>query len=232
MPEIGMPRNEFVDKVREIQEKDNYVNPFTLDEIAPELEQEIVGSGEISFVLPGSDVKGKETVFAYSYADENPLRMKEIFYAQRIYSTLFPHNFPHFYAAFGKTRQAKIENRIPDNISGTIRQRIFPADMKTNTDSSTSVDAGIKYPFSHVRDVCESIGLPLDIEDSSHNLMHGADGGEYYVDTANPRFDVHKIDIEKVDAYMRDNQFSEQDIHAVHSSIERLKEIHGDLYRY
>ncbi len=219
MPEIGMPRNEFVDRVRETNDSEGFVNPYTLDEVAPELKQEIVGSGDESFVLPGKNIEGNETVSAYSYSGENPLRMKEIFYVQRIYSTLFPHNFPHFYAAFGRSRQARSEKRTQDNISGTIRQRVFP-----------STDEKITYPLEEVREVCKTIGLPLDIEDGEHNIMTGTDGGEYYIDTVNPRFDVNKIDIAKIDEYMQDNGFSPQDIHTVHVSVERLKEINEELY--
>lgn len=220
MPEIGMPRNEFASKVVDENENEGYINPYTLDEFAPELKQEIVGSGEESFVLPGKDIDGKETVAAYSYSKEDPLRMKEIFYVQRIYSTLFPHNFPHFHAAFGESTQAKSEKREMDNLSGTIRQRVFPAET----------GEPILYPFEDVREVCDNIGLPLNIEDSAHNTMIGKDGGEYYVDTANPGFDVNKVDVEKIDEYMKGSEFLPQDIQAVHTSIERLKEIHDELY--
>jgi hypothetical protein len=221
MPEIGMPRNEFVDKVMEVQNKDGFVNPYTLDELAPELEQEIVGSGDESFVIPCAGAKGKESVGAYSYEKQNPLRMKEIFYAQRIYSTLFPYNFPHFNAVFGKTRRAKSEGREDDNLSGSIRTRIHPADDGQK----------IVYPFRHVRDVCKNIGLPLDIEDSEHNIMVGDDGGEYYVDTVDPGFKADRINIDGVNRYMSENGFSEQDIQAVNMSINRLKEIHEEFYR-
>lgn len=221
MPEIGIPRNEFVDRVLEVNEREGYVNPYTLDEVAPELNQEIVGSGDESFVLPGKDINGNETVSAYSYSGENPLRMKEIFYVQQIYSTLFPHNFPHFYAAFGKSRRAKAEKRTEDNLSGTIRQRIVPADTGQET----------LYPLKSVKEVCKNIGLPLDIEDSEHNIMVGVDGGEYYVDTVNPRFDVDRVDISKINSYMVENEFSPQEIQTVRVAVDRLREIHDELYR-
>ena len=111
-------------------------------------------------MVKATDKPGK--VIAINYRDLNPEIAKQIFYRQRILSTLFPHNFPHYYASFvGK-----------DGYGGTVRQEI-------TTDSHNEV----KYPFRKVREALEQIQLPIRIDTQDpKNFVVGIDGGEYYLD--------------------------------------------------
>ncbi|MCF7865687.1 MAG: hypothetical protein K9M11_04240 [Candidatus Pacebacteria bacterium] len=216
MPEIGMPRNEFIDDIREkkVQERSCSLMPGQIEEIAKRNDVEVIGSGAECVVVPGKNINNKETVTAYTYSDMNPLRMKEVFYAQRIFSTLFPHNFPHFYAAFGKNSDSVVNSRERDNISGTIRERVVKSEEGKK----------ILFPINRVEETCNEIGLPFIIDWTSGNIIVGEDGGEYYVDTIS-QLDLKNIDQEKLFSYIEERSMSETDIHIVQMSIHRLEEI-------
>lgn len=221
MPEIGMPRNEFVDALREkVDERSCNLMPDQIREIAEKFDQEVIGSGAECVVVPGKDIGTTETVSAYTYFNMNPLRMKEIFYSHRIFSSLFPHNFPHFYATFGKHPDHDTDPHGQDNISGTIRQRIRRTEQKENE--------VILFPLSEVEKICREIGLPLRAEIGPHNVIVGEDGGEYFVDTVDQLHPGY-IDKEKLLSYMREQNMSDTDIHIVQISIERLTEIWKDI---
>jgi len=206
-----MPKNEFMKEVRNcVASRHCNLWPHEIAEIAERNDQEVINSGEECVVIPGKD-KSREVVVAYTYFDLNPLRAKELFYSQRIYSTLFPNNFPHFYAAFG----GSVVNRsLP---SGTIRQKI---------EGQKGLE--IRHPFQKVIEVCSQINLPLLIPLSQiggDNVVIGEDGGEYYLDTTahlNPTL----IDKAKLSAYMKENKYSQTEIHVIEISITRLEEVY------
>lgn len=67
--------------------------------------EKVIGSGAESVVV---SLKGNnKEVVAYNYNGLDPVLAKVIFYQQRTYSTLFPHNFPHFHAAFGSSEKKR-----------------------------------------------------------------------------------------------------------------------------
>lgn len=216
MPEIGMPKTEFAHEIRETTRSKNCnLWPHEIEAIASNnSDQEIIGSGAECVVVPGKD-HSKDVVLAYTYFDMNPLRAKEIFYSQRIFSTLFPHNFPHFYAAFGRHPEVKKAEEAT-NPSGTIRQRIYQEGQEINE---------IKFPFERVKEICHEIGLPIFAEDSPQNMKIGDDGGEYYLDVLR-HLDPAAINEDRLFECMQEQGYSEIDMHAVRISIGRLKEVY------
>lgn len=154
-----------------------------------------------------------QEVIAINYQDILPQEQKIIFYFQRIFSTLFPHNFPRFYAAF-------TNNVGQRSIRGTVRKRVNSEGVHSNP--------LVKFSFEQILSVCKEIGINLHIDRNSKNFIIGNDGGEYYVDTIN--FDRAKItDPERVISYMTANDFSNEDIEVVTKSMSRINVIAKDF---
>ena len=117
MPKLGMPQNEFIQEIQKlVAQKCCNLWPDDITEIAKSTNQVVINSGAECVVVPEKDCD--QEVIAYTYFDLNPLRAKELFYSQKIYSTLFPNNFPRFYSASGGSLTYR---NLP---SGTIRQKI------------------------------------------------------------------------------------------------------------
>lgn len=210
MPEPGMPKNEFIKKIRDtVAQKHCNLWPHEILKIADANNQEVIGSGAECVVIPGEN-NSRDVVVAYTYFDLNPLKAKQLFYSQRVFSILFPHNFPHFYAAFGRNPKLK----QTENPSGTIRERIH-----------RDKEGSVKYPFAEVEKICKSLNLPLYIQNGDQNFTTGEDGGEYYVDTID-HLDPKQIDKNKLISYMREQKFSDLDISIVEKSLSRLEEIY------
>lgn len=129
-----------------------------------------------------------------------------MFYLHRIFSTLFPHNFPHFYAS------------APE---GTLRKRVV--NLASEEQRVFSVPT---YPFIKVADECHKMGFILYYDKSDVNFLQGADGSQYYVDTLTPAFNrglySHKDNIIN---HMQEKKYSQRDINIVKESLDRLKEI-------
>ena len=206
MPKLGMPQNEFIQEIQKlVAQKCCNLWPDDITEIAKSTNQVVINSGAECVVVPEKDCD--QEVIAYTYFDLNPLRAKELFYSQKIYSTLFPNNFPRFYSASGGSLTYR---NLP---SGTIRQKI-----------ESRKEIKIIYSFQEVVDVCTEIGLPLLVELGGDNTTVGKDGGEYYLDTTQQLHPAY-IDQEKLFTYMR-QRYTAEDIRVVKSSIARLTEIH------
>jgi hypothetical protein len=140
---------------------------------------EVVGQGHESVVfspekrglLPdwvkdAPDKLRDDVVIAIDKLSIRPKEAKILFYTQLLFSTLFPHNFPRFYAAFGSTKY--------DEPSGTIRQKLTKASIPPDT---------ISYPFSQVETELPKMGILLQF-DYGHwwNFLVTDQGEEYYVD--------------------------------------------------
>lgn len=83
-------------------------------EAAVRMGEDFVGTGCSSLGVG----YGHNRLVAMSYWGLTPTQAKVQYYLQSIYSTIFPHNFPHFYAAFG------LEEEQPFAVAGTVRERI------------------------------------------------------------------------------------------------------------
>ena len=149
-----------------------------------------------------------EEVIAINYHNIRPEDQKKIFYNQRVFSTIFPHNFPKFYSAF-------VGNIQQERLGGTIRQRIWETSGKPPK---------IIYPFSKVEAVLKNVGSEVDFETTADNLLIGADGGEYFVDTIRPD-DVKKLNPEGLLRYMSANNYPDLDQHLVSQAAKRIEEL-------
>lgn len=163
----------------------------------------------------------------------DPKEAKTLFYTQRLMSTLFPHNFPHFYSAWGAYD--------PKQVSGTIRERKIPKKPPLiervrsyfSKSGESSTLQKIDYPLSKVHQVLKELGWDFIYIDStaSENRIVGQDGGEYFVDKtriflkAGEQLDSNRWNMDKLTEYLRKNQFSQTDQHIIIGSISRIQEL-------
>lgn len=231
MPEVGIKDSPFIQALRtETANKNLYeVSKGKILEIAQGNNEEFIGNGHESIVI---QYKGKPTkVIALDYYGMSPERAKSDFYFQRIMSTLFPHNFPHFYAAFSGP-----ELKEGGHIAGTIRERILPPKPTFRRRLMEKLRiSDIKYPFTDVEQECFEMGINTGIfnELVPHNFMTGTDGGQYFIDNLEPY--MHTInwkdpltgrpnwDKDRILGYMKDKKYSQVDISIVSSSLDRLR---------
>jgi len=208
MPELGPNDLSNIKKLKERLNSWDYIHDMS--ELVKDYDQEYIGSGSESVVVRHKDKSDR--LVAFNYRDIEPKRAKEIFYLQRVFSTLFPHNFPHFYASAGK-------DPIRENISGTVRKQVI---------GFKGSPAEIIYPFKKVEKILSDLEIGVSHDSFFENFIIGEDGGEYYVDTLflhDPyKFqNVQNWNIDKIVKYMQDNKYTERDVDIVRTSIERLK---------
>jgi len=205
MPEIG---TDILPSVKRILSKAAKLD--RVEEVRRGVEEggeEFVGWGGESIVILKKGCPEKVIAISYGEDRESPTEAKSDYYLHRVFSTLFPHNFPKFYASFG------------GEYAGTIRQKVEKAGKKRIFQKRLPT----KYPFTKVERTCEELGIPLYFQVLPKNFIVGADGGEYYVDRliGPKRYDWN---ITKIVGYMDSTGgFAEKDKRVVIRSIERLK---------
>lgn len=179
--------------------------------LAKEYGVELIGDGVECAVV---SVNGESRhVVALRYKEMSPEYAKETYYLQRILSTLFPYNFPHFHASFSGDNKNEI-------LPGTIRQKI-----------EKSKHAIAKYPFGQVLNQMTRMGIReyISMDTSDFNFQIAPDGGQYFLDT--PKVNEKLWDKELFTIYMRNNlnqegqKYSQKDIKLVQSSIDRLQNL-------
>jgi len=181
-------------------------------EIVEKNNESLIGYGGECVVI---DKKGNpDLVIAFEYKGiKSPEEQKIQFYWMRIYSTLFPHNFPRFYSAWSNN----------ENNSGTIRQKIVSSEGE-NT---------VKYPFSDVWKKCQENNLPLSIDNThSSNFIVGEDGGEYYVDQISLISLRYPNVFNRSDFYrfVKNNNYSESDAQTILRCGDRINQIESKKY--
>jgi len=191
---------------------------------------EFIRSGSTSIVIAVPQLP--DHVVAFSELELLSEEAKIQFYLQRVMSTLFPHNFPHFSFASGGaglTDAITKPDQEIERFGGTVRERIYESES-----------AEVKFPLSEVDRVCRELGIPIKRRDKGlYNEYVGADGGEYYLDNLNfmaYEFQElegvrHTWDIEKIIQYMKRNGHSDVDQQTVLTSIARTTKLVGDLNR-
>ena len=189
-----------------------------VEEILKKEDLSLIGAGGECVVVvqevdsKTANVPKADIVIAIDYKDiETSLDAKKLFYVHRIMSTLFPHNFPHFFTSYGSSTIAEK--------SGTIRQRIY---------EQTGQARDIKYSLESVDNGMKEMGgFPIDFDFwHPQNYMIGEDGGEYYVDKI--RLDDKPVwHSDKILAYMEKNKYDSIDQRIVIRSIARLNELTG-----
>lgn len=230
MPERGIPENHFIKAARKNREKlarnqPPLVTTVTTKELARMYNKRFIGVGRESVVvaIPGSDKK----ILAFSFKKLDPFRAKEMYYLQKIFSTLFPHNFPKVYASFSEDEKKK-------RVSGTVREYVRPLMSKygiVETIVTSEKGKKIKYPFSHALRILNNLGIPLNIDAKSDNFVVGDDGGEYYVEPVK-RFQPFLWQSGKRESILRFMEYygySSRDMRVVSHSIDRLFQLYEEF---
>lgn len=203
------------EKARRFDFKGKPLSSSNFEEWTKEHGIDFVGSGNFSFVT--TSPRDPEKVIAINYTTEEgtPAEFAKLqYYAQNIFHTLFPHNFPKWHLVVLEPTQETKDDRL----SGTVRQRI------RGTTLGNKEAAEVKYPFSTVFDFFQDYKLPFLFDPRVANFMVGNDGGEYYVDEP-LYFYPEDIDAKKILQYMQDNNYPNKDIHYVDHAIKRMTEI-------
>jgi len=223
MPEnLGEIPIKIGDQYRKLRKEGQVFDKPDIKDLVERFGAEYIGAGCDCVVIGTKDKP--EKVVAINYRDLSPELAKQIFYRQRILSTLFPHNFPHFYASIaGK-----------DNYGGTVRQRINGNSLgKIEGKGIISDPEGkVKYPFEKVIEVCRQIGIPLSVDtQDDKNFVLGEDGGVYYLDSPEEAF-PGKWDEVKITEYMENAHdetgeiaYDENDRIIVGKSLKRIQDL-------
>lgn len=233
----------FASEVRNQSEGKNVLGSefrSTLLELAKKYNQEYISHGaecvvvKLPKMVEGDKTKDKanppfevKKLAAFSYKDVSPERAKEIYYLQRFFSTIFPKNFPEFYSSLGKDPVKIGPKNAP---SGTIRKEVelHPAYWEIENEEEPI------YTFAAVMDICKNeLGITLNVDlTHSGNLLHGADGGEYYVDTIKT-MDDQKWDWRRIKKYIKDHPelYDKVDLNIVRGSLHRLRRYFPYKYR-
>lgn len=172
-----------------------------------------VGTGVESVVVQYP--RNKDKLLALGLEQSEASMQKRLFYLNRLMRVLFPHNFTKLFFVSGK----------PD------RSRVVGKQTKNNL----TIQARERIKSSHsdwaIHDFYKSVLLPIqsgklgvefyNLDANADNLIIGLDGGQYLVDPINPEH-VRRINVEKLEAYMRENKYSESDIDMALRSARRF----------
>jgi hypothetical protein len=177
-----------------------------------------IGDGAQRFVFAAPEDSGKAVVV--NFADRSSSEAKLAFYLQRIYSTLWPSNFPHMYGAVGSKNER--------NPAVSIRERILGGRIKSLGDFTKIKEMSPEdSPKSFKQVIVDSraYGIPLPIDIMPSNYVLGEDGGEYYVDEIdwNEFRNVQPFPEKGILRFMEDRGFSAVQKRQVKTSIERIK---------
>jgi len=224
MPELG-PRD--LSSVKKLQQE---VNSFTgtddfaggnhntllsseLNNLTKKHGQKYIDHGAEVVVVRNKD--RPDTLLALNFKNVESKEAKQTFYLHRLFSILFPHNFPHFYASTG------VDAESPQSgIIGTVRQEIKRA-RKAKRDK-------ILYSIFDVQETCNKLCIGFYVDEDESNLIIGTDGGEYFVDTLHPD-EIFNLDEGRILKYMEEKKYKPEDIAAAKTSLERLKALGHDV---
>jgi len=224
MPELGPKNLDFIKNLKKkfkINQKTPWDDlPFSdqIQVLADAHNEKYIGDGAEVVVVGYRDEPNSDKLVAFNYKDVEAKKAKIIFYLHRFFSTLFPHNFPHFYKSAGKNPNDSSNVKPEENdVSGTIRQEI------KKREPSASESKYVPFSFQRVLFICNTLlGIHLKYDEELVNFIVGADGGEYYVDTLD-NINFKNWDEDVIVQYMEENDYSSQDIGIVKRSLERLK---------
>ena len=174
MPEIPVVEEQEIKKI--IGERELWAKPWREVPIwFKETDYEHIGSGhECAVFRKRSD---PERVIAFRYEKFSPENARKTYYLHRVFSTLFPHNFPRFYMVASPNEES--EDRI-----SSVRQAISGVDLE-EMKKKKGFDklSYIEEPFEAVREFCQKLSLPVNFENNDFNFIITDDKKEYYIDT-------------------------------------------------
>ncbi len=251
MPEINPFKNtNFIKEISKEKEKENlFRNPEGFEKIAENFGIRKLGSGNECFVV--DDPESKEKVIAISFNNLSPEEAKDVYYSAKIWSTLFPHNFPKIYSASAEADNNKFNGSVRQKIHGKTLDdqnynyaRMMNADIKEKI-SLSSVIKNIKnylmnkntetqYPFANTLQEMKLLSrtpynLSFFIDINGGNFIKNDDGDEYYVDTIKMGEGIRhmnaEINTKAIMEYMKEKGYDESDIKKVTGSIKRLNAI-------
>lgn len=221
MPELGIAKTEFSRHITGILGQESFVGIATTPKaefvsLAHSCGEEYLDRGGTSYALVA---RNPERVKAISFRGLTPDQAKAQYYLQRIFSTVFPDHFPHFYAGIGSDGKG--------NLTGTIRERIYPDTVKKGIPGSL-MSWITKRRFSSVRKTCERWGIPLDFDWKKDNLSTNSRGKEYYLDALaygwndQTNYKDFYETLPRILDYMRVKRFTSGQIAVVEKSLARL----------
>jgi hypothetical protein len=246
MPEINPFKKDFVKNISDKKNDGSFLDSRSFEKIAADFGVKKIGAGTECFVTEDPD--SKEKVIAINYKNLSPEDAKDLYYSSKIWSTLFPHNFPKIHAASAEIDENKFNGTVREKIDGkTLHEHGYSFNQMIASDFKEkklflSIIMNIKnyisnkttraqYPFSTTYEEMkilshEPYNLPFFIDTNTHNFIKTDNGDEYYVDTMRMGSRLtNQVNIEAVEYYMRERNYKDSDISRVTNSLSRLKDI-------
>jgi hypothetical protein len=225
MPLVEIPKPKLVTEIRQIAASSLFPNVREfrnfLSAKAEQYGVDKIGDGAQHFVF--ATPKDGERAVSVFFAATGPREAKLAFYLQRIYSTLWPDNFPRMYAACSP--------KDKNSPAVTIRRRIYlGGKMKPPGDFAKIKEVlpeDSPKSFKHVVIDSRNYGIPLPLDIMPSNYVLGKDGGEYYVDEIDWREfrNVQPFPQRNILKFMEDRNFSKVKKRLVQVSIARIKHL-------
>jgi hypothetical protein len=215
MPEFitGIEQN-MIREVKNAVEGGVKLTDAELNTLIESSDAKVIGDGAECVVIENTRLEEESKVMAINYGDQdNPL---DVFYLQRIYSTLFPEHFPRFYAA---------------GIAGfTIREKV--EGVSTEGRGYLVTDGkdweGVTKTFADVYEFIKDVSPPVIFDDTAQNFILTGDGRIVFVDTLKSKVNLYSDsfwDTEKLTAYMIKKDYSEADASRVFKCLQRLQDL-------
>lgn len=210
MPELPYRNTPFIDRVKSERaeklrtENVRHVKSSRLRELSDEFHERILGGGEECFVMPK---KGNETkVVAANYEEIERRRGLRLFYVHKIFSILFPHNFPQVYAVF-----------FGEN-SGTVRQ--FVQGVKRQT----VAEDDIRYSLRHASELWERLfGEKIALDPNTANILLTEAWEQFYVDRMLLTYTFWTLERKAILLkHMQGSTYSQDEIDSVMQAVNRF----------
>ena len=216
MPEFGIPHRKFIERFDQFSRSHVLLSKEEVRRLAENYDEKFVGAGVEVVVVEKEG--NPEIIEAIRYKELRPSEAKRIFYTQRIYSTLFPDNFPRFHNV-SSDRINDDETGSPRYRSGSVRQRIRGEIGKSKEE--------IKHPISSVVKVCEEYGIPLKLDDyhAGNFITSTESSSEFYVDSPTIPMPLTEEHVSAIRKYMDDKEVGKKDRRLVEVSIKRIQEL-------
>lgn len=243
MPELGISRSSLRDRIQADSDirKGEGANFQTLRGHAAALGISDLGKGAECIVFPHPT--RPDRVVALSYEEQRREVALIKFYMHRVYSILFPRNFPRIYAYSWPDPSV-----ASYSVTGSVRERIqgsFPTDSGTGTYIYTANSAGDQArfiirrmihpqspdPIWKIHQVCTDQDIPLALDSNVQNFLLTGEGEEFYVDslfatyirlyTSMQALGWHPV-FDRYEEFMMSRSYSPQDIQTVRDSLMRI----------
>lgn len=171
----------------------------------------LIGAGHECVVVTSRDTP--DIVVAFTYQDLTPAETKQIYLVHRVFSTLFPQNFPRFYASYG------------GEYSRTVRQRIRRG-ISPVTHPFSAIQAEMLFNWGKNGGGISSVHFDA----AAFNYVTADDGGQYYLDTISVNTGIlRELGRSEVRAsiaqFMDRNSLGARDVDIVNRSLRRLMTI-------